>query len=53
MTAVAEAERVAFDNLVAERLDATPFPNIDCAWCGRPETQSNIPLRISVSIPKS
>jgi hypothetical protein len=28
VTAVADAERVAFDNLVAERLDAT-HPNTD------------------------
>jgi hypothetical protein len=46
VTAVAEAERVAFDNLVAERLDAT-HPNTDPNSCGFPAPSVNKGLRLS------
>ena len=42
--------RVAFDNLVAERLNSIhpDTPSDRCAWCDRAETRSNILLPIGV-----
>jgi hypothetical protein len=49
------SERAACEIVVVEFLNAA-HPNTDpnlCAWCGRPETQSNILLPIGVPIRKS
>jgi hypothetical protein len=46
----AEAERVAFDIVLVEFLNAT-HPDTDpnrCAWCGAPEEQSDILLPFGV-----
>jgi hypothetical protein len=47
-----EAERVAFDNLLTERLNST-HPDTDpnrCAHCGRPETPSAVLLPIGAGV---
>ena len=46
-----EEERVAFDNLVTERLDATHLDTRSdhYGWCGRPDTRGDVLPPIGVS----